>query len=48
MPWFWPFSHSEEINEFSSSSLVDGISDDALLLIFLVAGVIGLWIYYSG
>jgi len=42
MPWSWPFKRNDE-----TSSLIDGISDDTLLLIFLIACLIGLWIYYS-
>jgi hypothetical protein len=42
MPWFWPFKGNDE-----TSSLIEGINDNSLLLIFLVASLIGLWIYYS-
>jgi hypothetical protein len=44
MPWFCPFKRNDEL---SSSSLIEGISDDTLLLIFIVASLIGLWIYYT-
>ncbi|UJR22668.1 hypothetical protein I4U23_025707 [Adineta vaga] len=43
MPWYWPFKHNDEIH----SSLIQGINDDTLLLIFIIAGLIGLWIYYT-
>jgi hypothetical protein len=45
MPWYWPFKRNDEM--FDRSSLIDGISDDALLLFFIVACLIGLWIYYT-
>ena len=38
----WPFKRND-----ARSSLIDGIQDDTLLLIFFVAGLIGLWIYYT-
>ncbi|CAF1143120.1 unnamed protein product [Adineta steineri] len=47
MPWFWPFKQHDEIHTHDRSSLIDGISDDTLLLVFFVACLIGLWIYYS-
>ncbi len=42
MPWFWPFKRNN-----GATSLIEGIDDDTLLVIFLVAGIIGLWIYYT-
>ncbi|CAF4515018.1 unnamed protein product [Rotaria socialis] len=47
MPRFWPFSHNDESSTFHRTSLIEGIDDDALLLIFFVACLIGLWIYYT-
>ncbi|CAF4544518.1 unnamed protein product, partial [Rotaria sp. Silwood2] len=47
MPWFWPFKQNDETNGLNRSSLIDGIDDDALLLIFLIACLIGLWVYYT-
>ncbi len=47
MPWYSPFKRNDETDTSDRSSLIEGISDDALLLIFLVAGIVGLWIYYS-
>ncbi|CAF1581536.1 unnamed protein product [Rotaria sp. Silwood1] len=47
MPWFWPFKRHEETDGLNRSSLIDGIDDDALLLIFLIVCLIGLWIYYT-
>lgn len=45
----WPFKQHVEpqVVHREQSSLISGINNDALLLLFLVAGVIGLWIYYS-
>lgn len=38
----WPFKRNDE-----PSSWIDGINNDTLLLLFLIAGVVGLWIYYT-
>jgi hypothetical protein len=47
MPWYWPFKRDDETYSSEQSSLIEGISDDSLLLLFVIAGIIGLWIYYS-
>lgn len=45
MPWFWPFKRNT--GDIERSSLINGISDDALFLFFIVAFLFGLWIYYT-
>ncbi len=50
MPWYWPFgkdSTSTETYSFDNPTLIEGISDDTILLVLFTMSLIGLWIYYS-
>lgn len=50
MPWYWPFekdSTASETYSFDNSSLIEGISDDTILLVLFTMSLVGLWIYYS-
>ncbi len=50
MPWYWPFgkdSVSTEPYSFDNPTLIEGISDDTILLVLFTLSLIGLWIYYS-
>ncbi|CAM4816918.1 unnamed protein product [Rotaria magnacalcarata] len=50
MPWYWPFekdSTSFETYSIHNPSMIEGISDDTILLVLLTISLIGLSIYYS-
>jgi hypothetical protein len=50
MPWYWPFgkdSVSSETYSYDNPTLIEGISDDTILLVLFTLSLIGLWIYYS-
>jgi hypothetical protein len=50
MPWYWPFSKdtvSSETYSIDNPTLIEGISDDTILLVIFTLSLIGLWIYYS-
>jgi hypothetical protein len=47
MPWYWPFSRNVETSSTERSTLIEGISDDTLLLFFFAVCLIGLWLYYT-
>jgi hypothetical protein len=45
MPWYWPFKQNDDTSDHSS--LIEGINDDILLLLVIVACLFALWIYYT-
>jgi hypothetical protein len=50
MPWYWPFgkdSSSTVTYSFDNPTLIEGISDDTILLVIFTMSLVGLWIYYS-
>ncbi|CAF4247011.1 unnamed protein product [Rotaria socialis] len=50
MPWYWPFendSMSLETYSIHNPSMIEGISDDTILLVLLTISLIGVSIYYS-
>ncbi|CAF2355678.1 unnamed protein product [Rotaria sp. Silwood2] len=50
MPWYWPFRKDSTVFETYSlhnPTLIEGISDDTILLFVFTVSLIGLWIYYS-
>jgi len=50
MPWYWPFgkdSISSETYTFDNPTLIEGISDDTILLFVFTMSLVGLWIYYA-
>lgn len=46
MPWYWPFGKTETYT-FDHATLIEGISDDTILLVIFTLSLVGLWIYYS-
>jgi hypothetical protein len=50
MPWYWPFrkdTTSSETYSYDNPTLIEGISDDTILLFIFTLSLIGLWVYYS-
>ncbi|CAF3358084.1 unnamed protein product [Rotaria sp. Silwood1] len=50
MPWYWPFRKDSTMSETYSlhnPTLIEGISDDTILLFVFTVSLIGLSIYYS-
>lgn len=50
MPWYWPFEEDPSLPDTYSleeAHLIEGISDDTILLVIFTVGLIGMWIYYA-
>ena len=50
MSWYWPFRNDYKLLDtysLDNPTLIEGISDDAILLFAFTISLIGLWIYYS-
>lgn len=50
MPWYWPFkgdSVSTDTYSFDNMTLMEGISDDTILLVLFTLSLVVLWIYYA-
>lgn len=50
MPWFWPFKDNRVTSDtylVDNMTLMEGISDDTILLVLFTLSLVVLWIYYA-